>query len=426
MAAGWEPKLDERGLPTPEGLPQEIIDFYDGKPSDWFPTMMDSFAARQRQIAEWPKMADRFAIADAVNQAYRIASFGSPGEPDNFPVPIKNPPEVDDFKYVKRDTPRKFKSAKHAKELIKTIAHQFGATLVSFAKLNPDWVWDGQMRGMPNMGRDSWGSKIPKHWKTVVCIGAPMRWDAMYAAIGYSTSYGGYHEVRESIGKLGAFLGELGIASRVQAPGNDYDLMITPHCIASGMGESCRSGMMMTPELGTNCRPAGLIIDLDLEDEYDEPVDMAMIPFCRECKICAEACPSGSISFSDGPDHNIRGYKQYLFNEESCYNMWQRGPTSTGDGCRVCVAVCPYTRKNNWIHTLMRKADPRDPTGLVRKSAIAMQHNFFYYPEPDEYRAEWDGGNLAGYHQPPKWLRSEEYFADVEKTWEYNGNWEAF
>ena len=55
-----------------------------------------------------------------------------------------------------------------------------------------------------------------------------------------------------------------------------------------------------------------------------------------------------------------------------------------------------------------------------------MQHSFFYYPQPDEYRAEWDGGNLAGYHEPPKWLRSEEYFADVEKIWEYNGNWEAF
>ena len=69
--------------------------------------------------------------------------------------------------------------------------------------------------------------------------------------------------------------------------------------------------------------------------------------------------------------------------------------------------------------------DPRDPTGITRKTLLAMQHNFFYYPEAEAYHPDWTGGNFAGYHEPPEWLRSENYLK-VTKTWEYDGNWEGF
>lgn len=288
------------------------------------------------------------------------------------------------------------------------MAHQFGASLVGITGVHKEFIFKNMMRGM-----DEWGDEVPEHWKSIIVIGIPMNWDPMYSAIGYSTSYDAYHKCRLAIGKLQIFLGELGYGSRCQVPGNDYEMTIPPLGVLAGLGEASRNGTLMTPELGTNVRLAALVTDIELE--HDKPVDLGMQHFCRDCKICATSCPSGSISLSDEPDTVIRGFKRYDFNQDSCYRMWQSGPTAMGMGCRACIAVCPYTRKNNWIHTIVREADPRDKTGATRKALLAMQHNMFYYPEAEAYHGDWNGGHMAGYHQPPEWMRTENYFK-VDKT----------
>ena len=100
--------------------------------------------------------------------------------------------------------------------------------------------------------------------------------------------------------------------------------------------------------------------------------------------------------------------------------MWGGGPTQDGLGCRVCVSVCPYSRKNTWIHTISREMEPRDPTGLVATGLLAMQKNFFKFNEAEDYRSDWDGGKEASYHNPPWWLRAEN-FLSIEKDWIYHG-----
>ena len=49
-----------------------------------------------------------------------------------------------------------------------------------------------------------------------------------------------------------------------------------------------------------------------------------------------------------------------------------------------------------------------------------MQKNFFKFNDAEDYRSDWDGGKEATYHNPPWWLRAEN-FLDIEKTWEYHG-----
>jgi epoxyqueuosine reductase len=78
-------------------------------------------------------------------------------------------------------------------------------------------------------------------------------------------------------------------------------------------------------------------------------------------------------------------------------------------GCRLCVATCPYSRKDNWIHDVARTLDPRDPTGVVSSGLLWMQRNFFDAPEAIEYHRPELGGHFASYREEPSFLKAEKY-----------------
>jgi reductive dehalogenase len=434
LSDGWETCPDER-----------VVKYYTEWPERW-PEIVEALKQKQISAKLQHKYMDRLVIAHAYDHANHASMYGENGTPVNWPLPPEGPPEVADFKSIYDDTyghivgegqtppktdhtnrpivkKREFKTPQHASKLIKKVAHQMGCSFVGITKVNPDFIFTNIMRGMPDRGA-KWGDKVPDHWKSVIMLGVPMSWDGMYAAPAYGTSYEAYSEVRFAAGKLEVFLNRLGYAGRAMVPGGDYEMMMPPLAVEAGLGEAGRNGSLVSPEVGPNIRLACVVTDLEFD--YDKPIDIGVREFCEECKICATACPSGSISMADKPDIVVRGYKKYEFNQDSCFRLWQSLPSDGQQGCRVCIAVCPYTRRNNWIHTLVKEADPRDKTGLTRKALLAMQHNFFYYPDAEAYAAPHNGGRLASYHQPPEWLRSEEFFKGINKDWEYDGNWEGF
>jgi len=165
--------------------------------------------------------------------------------------------------------------------------------------------------------------------------------------------------------------------------------------------------VLITPELGGNTRLAAITTSMPLEP--DKPIDVGIAEFCMKCKICAEECPSESISFDDEPTQNIRGFKRWSIDQDKCFTVWNSVATSHSRGCRVCLSVCPYSRKNNWLHTLAREGDPRDPSGVIASVMLAMQKNFFDYPGANEYLPPPDGNNKT-YGKAPDWLRTEEWF----------------
>ncbi|UJF17286.1 4Fe-4S dicluster domain-containing protein [Vibrio sp. SS-MA-C1-2] len=419
---------DFTNIPDPR-----VKSYYQKHPERW-PDMKEAFIKSSERLSNLDQQRNQFAISWAFTAAQKIANAGLTKKhlstmtarevfdkpvPSTFPIPPVGHPDLADRALIPIDRdPMPFKSSKHAADLIKEISHKFGASFVGITKVHPEWVFKGMMRGM-----DSWGDEIPKHWKNMIIVGVPMNWDSTYASVGYSTSAEAYHKLRMISGKMQAFLGQLGYAGRVQVPSTDYETILPPHGIAAGLGEATRNGIMMCPETGANIRIAGIITDLDME--LDKPIDLNMKEFCVNCKICADACPSGSISKADQPDVVVRGYRKYNFNQDSCWKFWNTAQSEGGRGCRVCIAVCPYTRKNNWIHAAIKEIDPRDPTHITQHALLAMQHNFFYYPDPQAFHPKWNGGKDATYHLPPEWMRSENYF-DIEKTWEYDGNWGGF
>jgi len=348
-----------------------------------------------------------------------------------------------------------FKSPAHASKLIKKIAHQLGATLVRISKFNPDYVYSRGLRGSkPGYGYappptppaeassettagltgsapppdsaappapgtfspfflncDTQEFEVPAHWKYVIVLAIPNEWDQYFAAPNYGDTFDAYTRMQMAAGRLSLYLKHLGYAGRPQLPGFLYDIMVTPFAIQSGLGQWGRQANVITPELGANQRLGAVITDLELEP--DLPIDFGVADFCKNCRICAEACPTQAISYAASPEEQEdngydRGYQKWYINTSRCMGSWDM---ALGEGCRLCAAVCPYTRKDNWVHGIARTLDPIDPTGLVSSSFIWMQRNFFDRPATSDFLPPPDGC-YAAYRPKPEWLTTADYLTN--------------
>jgi reductive dehalogenase len=406
-ADGSEPKwVPSMGI---EKLPEPLRSYFrDNEPV--YRNTLKAFELIELQLANWDKFKVRFALADAWSNSMADSFVDPRGEIyfDRLYPPIpKGPPEQWDYRGIRRDRPLPFKSPRHASELIKKITHTFGATLVGITELNPHWCYQGFLLGV---GPGKY--EVPAHWKYAIVFATPHEWDQLYVNPTYGTTYDGYDRERSIGGKLETFLHELGYPARAHVPPVFYDMVMPPVAIDAGLGEQGRKGLLITPELGSNARLACVTTNVPME--VDKPVDLGVQDFCRKCKICAIRCPGGCISHRDRPDL-VFGYRRWEIKHELCYHVWASVATSRIRGCRICLAVCPYTRKNNWIHALSRYVDPRDPTGIAASLLLWTQKAFFKYPEAKEFMPPPVGRN-ATYHEPPDWLQTEKWF-DVEKNW---------
>ncbi|MFQ6038433.1 MAG: reductive dehalogenase [Candidatus Aminicenantales bacterium] len=321
------------------------------------------------------------------------------------PPRISGKPDISDFPRRSRmgtpQKPLKMKSPARTSKLIKKIAHELGATLVGIAKLNPDWVYLYPMRGR-GFEPDKPVS-VPVHWTYAVVVGTPMSWDPLYANPTYGTSEDAYSRSRIIAFRLAAFLHHLGYAARPHTPGTAYDLMVPPILVDAGLGEQGRHGVVITPELGCNIRPAVVTTNIPLLP--DKPIDFGVQRFCRTCKICAENCPSGAIT--KGAREVVRGYLRYKIDPARCHSFWY---SNLGNmGCRICIAVCPYTRKANWLHRGALNLSIKDPTGLSHRILSGLQKRLYPGPRPEDYYIPSFGGMNASYREPPWWLRTEDF-----------------
>lgn len=384
---GWR---EEDGV---ESLPEPLGSFYQEYPKKLKADLHRLKVLMPKQ-AENRKLYDhRFTLAMAYAGAFQ-GTLPYPPEPDS-------PPEVWDYAGV-RGKPLVFKSRDHASRLVKKMAHLFGATLVGITKLNPDWVWQHNVRGGLPGPYD-----VPAWWEYAIVIGNPMEWDAFHANPTFGTSFDAYSRTRIAAHRLSVFLRLLGYPARFHAPPASYDLCVPPIAIDAGLGQQGRHGVVITPELGPNFRPA--VITTDLQMTVDSPIDFGVGRFCSKCKICAQKCPAGAISFADEPNEVVRGYRKWQINYEACFGFWA---TKVGVfGCRVCVAVCPYARKNDWVHSAARYASAHDPTGLADSALVWMQENLFGGPESREYYPPPMGAN-ASYGPPPDWLQAGQWFEE--------------
>jgi len=386
----WDP---ESG---PDGLEEPLRTYYREHPAD-----LANDLKREQEIL--PRAEEHHEKYDAY---FRLAEAWADGWSDvfrSYPARLQSPPVESDFEHV-NDEQLVPSSPQRAAELIKKVAHHYGATLVGICKLNPDWVYDQNVQG-----GERGGFEVPAHWEYAIAIGVPHEWDQMLSNPAHGTSYDAYARSAITAGRLTAFLKSLGYPARAHHPPANYDVIVPPILVDAGIGQQSRAGFVITPETGGNFRAA--VITTNFPMAIDKPIEFGVTDFCNHCKICAEQCPSGSISFADSNEEmTTRGYRHWEINSTTCFNYWQAamGPM----GCRLCISVCPYSRKHNWVHDMVRRMSTADPSGQVDRAMTWMQKKAFKAPGAEAYLPPPDG-HFAGYRPAPDWLEIENWF-DVE------------
>ena len=122
--------------------------------------------------------------------------------------------------------------------------------------------------------------------------------------------------------------------------------ILPPLAVRAGLGELGRHNILVADRFGSRVRIGAVTTSMELT--HDTPADLGVDHFCTSCRKCAESCPSNALSL--GEKETIRGVAKWPTNAERCYGYWR----TVGTDCGICMAVCPFSHRDNWFHNLVR------------------------------------------------------------------------
>jgi reductive dehalogenase len=242
----------------------------------------------------------------------------------------------------------------------------YGASLAGVAILNPLWLYSdhfsprrGDMeRTIPvHYAGDRFGQEddawyIPESMDRVVALAFEEDYHAISNSPGRLASAAvgnGYSRMAVTASQLADFIRGLGY--KAIPAGNGVGLSI-PMAIDAGLGQLGRMGLLVTPKYGPRVRLAKVITDMPLVP--DSPIDFGVTEFCEGCMLCAEDCPSesvtrGPMTWEGTSASNHPGSFKWYTKVEGCYDF-------NGFSCSNCKRVCPFNKPNNsWLHRVIRK-----------------------------------------------------------------------
>jgi ferredoxin len=167
--------------------------------------------------------------------------------------------------------------------------------------------------------------------------------------------------------QLAAALRDLGYPARAHIDGN-YRVIAPLVARDAGLGEIGRMGLLMTPRQGPRVRIGVVTTSAPLQVEDYRP-NPALLDFCTTCRRCAVLCPSQSIP--KGNRLQERGITRWKINPDTCYRYW----SVVGTDCGRCLAVCPYSHPDNWLHNAVRWGIQQ--SGLFRRAALQLEILFY-------------------------------------------------
>jgi len=242
----------------------------------------------------------------------------------------------------------------------------YGASTVGIAELNRLWLYsdshspllEDRGRAIPVLDEDDRFEKtddaryIPSSMNRVVALAFEEDYYAIANSPGRLASAAtgdGYSRMAVTASTLADFIRALGY--RALPAGNGVGLSI-PMAIDAGLGQLGRMGLLMTPKYGPRVRIAKVITDMPLVP--NAPIDFGVTEFCEVCMLCAEDCPSGTVT--NGPRtwegksvSNNPGALKWYADPEKCYDF-------NGFSCSNCKRVCPFNKPNNsWLHQMIRQ-----------------------------------------------------------------------
>lgn len=107
-----------------------------------------------------------------------------------------------------------------------------------------------------------------------------------------------------------------------------------PPAIACGIGELGKHGSLINPEYGSSFRPSAVLTDAPIAPTPTR--SFGVDDFCRNCRVCEDACPPEAI----GPDKQlVRGTRKWYVDLDRCLPFFNQH-----HGRTICIALCPWRR----------------------------------------------------------------------------------
>ncbi|MFQ6108960.1 MAG: reductive dehalogenase [Candidatus Aminicenantales bacterium] len=250
--------------------------------------------------------------------------------------------------------------------LVKAAARYFGAATVGIAILDQRHIHSRErgkeikFEAVDEPYEKEGKLVVPDKCRYVIALSVQMSLDNIQCsptAISSAGSSMGYSRCEFLVAGLAEFIRGLGYVAIPSV--NDLGSSVAV-AVDAGLGELGRTNRLITPEYGPCVRLAKVITDLPMAT--DRPIDFGLLEFCRVCKRCAEACPSHCLSFDDEPsfktkgEWNNPGHQAWFENAPNCLAYWRESTS----GCSICIAVCPWSKKDKTIiHEIVKASSAK-------------------------------------------------------------------
>jgi len=250
-------------------------------------------------------------------------------------------------------------SPKEMADTVKNAALHYGAGAVGIAPMNQAYV-NLTEQGKPILFEDvdipevtDEKFVIPTKMKWVISIAIPMKLDLLAQVPnenGDAAVALGYGQSIFVVSALAEFIRSLGYQA---IPSVNDTAQSIPFAIDAGLGEMGRTNKLITREFGAGARLCKVFTDMPMQ--YDKPIHFGVMEHCKTCHACADACPTRALSFDDEPGYQTKGpwnnpgHLAWFEDSFKCFQQWQK----VGNGCGICMAVCPYT-KTLWSGTHLK------------------------------------------------------------------------
>jgi epoxyqueuosine reductase len=318
----------------------------------------------QDKVDEWNKVSAQNELqrlqdnVEGYTLKDQALSSAHVGVGKSFLGPQKAPTPED------RGVPKWTGTPDEAARIVRAALRHFGAATIGFVELNENTqklIYSNDPDGLPLVFEDvdlAYETEekrvIPNKAKWVVVYTVQMSEETMKRSptvTGSQTTSLAYKRGESIQASLQEFLRGLGYQGLGESSTNA--LGIAPAFgVLAGLGELSRLNRLITPEFGPMVRVFKLVTDLPLAT--DKPIDAGIHEFCKNCKKCAEACPSEALSFDREPTWDVRGgwnnpgHKAWFEDSTKCREYWL---TEAGSNCGICFAVCPFSKKDKaWVH----------------------------------------------------------------------------
>ncbi len=292
-----------------------------------------------------------------LDYAFMQAAWSTAFTPGFYDWESKSPPIKQMASYGKWNPADLGMNWKEVTLAVKHAALFYGASLAGTTNLNPLWIYDEYKYGSTVTKNYDTESKIetkamPSKVKYAISLAFEEDYDGISNSPGRIASAAtgdGYSRMAVTAFKVAEFIRALGY--QAIPAGNGVGLSI-PLAIDAGLGELGRNGLLITPKFGPRVRLAKVYTEMPLVP--DSPIRFGVKDFCDVCMLCANDCPSGSISkgeqtWKGESVSNNNGALKWYVSPESCFDF-------NGFSCSNCKRNCPFNKPNNsWLHKIIRE-----------------------------------------------------------------------